>query len=237
VWIYTIFSWWIFSPCNMLMCTNKTGFAGVGTRPKTIFRIKNCCLSYLRKSKKDQNFLSADQTSIPGVNQVFPVLEWKLIFVLASKILDRLKRLFVIQIIQVTVYRNCGTYTFNSISLVLWRSRNEGDLFESWKIDAEKRCNQIFKKCTTIQRISSRGIIWRDLSIFEGMKKFCYRHSVKKCTKYPFDSRAHLKTVRSLWFPTFDRFENWLILSGTIRSKQYHESTMVWRNLPSYHLW
>jgi len=81
--------------------------------------------------------------------------------------------------------------------------------------------------CTTIQRIPSRGIFWRDFSIFEGMKKFYYRHSVKKCTKYPFNSRAHLKILRRLWFPTSDRLETWLILSGTIRSKQYHESTMV----------
>jgi len=55
--------------------------------------------------KKIQNFLSADQTSITGVTQVFPVLEWNLIFVLLSKILDRLKRLFVVQISRVTVYR------------------------------------------------------------------------------------------------------------------------------------
>jgi len=80
-------------------------------------------------------------------------------------------------------------------------------------------------------------MVWRDFSKFEGMKKFYHRHSVKKCTKYPFDNRAHLKTVRRLWFSTFDRLETWLILSGTIRSKQYHESTMVLRNLPSYHLW
>jgi len=95
----------------------------------------------------------------------------------------------------------------------------------------------ILENCTTIQRTPSRGIVWRDFSIFEGMKTFYYRHSVKKCTKYPFDSRAHLKTVRSLWLPTSDRLETWLILSGTLRSKQYHESTMFWRNLPSYHLW
>jgi len=55
--------------------------------------------------KKKSTFLSADQTSIPGVTQVFPVLEWNLIFVLLSKILDRLKRLFVVQIPLVTVYR------------------------------------------------------------------------------------------------------------------------------------
>ena len=55
--------------------------------------------------KKKSNFLSADQTSVPGVDQVFPVFEWNLIVVLLSKILDRLKRLFVVQIPRVTVYR------------------------------------------------------------------------------------------------------------------------------------
>ena len=55
--------------------------------------------------KKIQIFLSADQTSIPGVNQVFPVLEWNWIFVLLSKIFDHLKRLFVVKIPRVTVYR------------------------------------------------------------------------------------------------------------------------------------
>ena len=55
--------------------------------------------------KKNQNFLSADQTSIPGLNQVFPVLEWNLIFVLLSKILNHLKRSFVVQIPRVTLYR------------------------------------------------------------------------------------------------------------------------------------
>ena len=29
--------------------------------------------------------------------------------------------------------------------------------------------------------------------------------------------------------------ETWLIPSGTNQSRQYHESTMVWRNLPPYH--
>jgi len=108
-----------------------------------------------------------------------------------------------------------------------------------WKL--KNRCRQklssTLEKCTTIQKTPSRGMVWRDFSKFEGMKKFYHRHSVKKCTKYPFDNRAHLKTVRRLWFSTFDRLETWLILSGTIRSKQYHESTMVLRNLPSYHLW
>ena len=131
----------------------------------------------------------------------------------------------------------CGTYTFNSFSLALWRSQNEGDLFGSCKIDADKSCNKLLK--IVLQRTPSRGIVQRDFSIFEGMRKFYYRPSVKKSTKYPFDIRAHLswvhlKTVRRLWFPTSDRLETWLIPSGTTRSRQWHESTIVWRNLPQY---
>ena len=63
--------WWIFSPCNMFMCTNKTCFAEVGTRQEHIFRIRISFLSYPCESKKNQNFLSADQTSIPGVTRCF----------------------------------------------------------------------------------------------------------------------------------------------------------------------
>ena len=33
-----------------------------------------------------------------------------------------------------------------------------------------------------------------------------------------------------------DLGDTWLIPSGMTRSRQYHESTMVWRNLPLYHL-
>jgi len=73
----------MFSPCDMLMCTNKTCFAGVGTRPKTIFRIRICFLSYPCESNFFLIFLSADQTSIPGVNQAFLVLEWNLILCFA----------------------------------------------------------------------------------------------------------------------------------------------------------
>jgi len=49
LWLITclIFNpWWIFSPCNMFMCTNKTCFAGVGTWPKPLFRIRISCVSY-----------------------------------------------------------------------------------------------------------------------------------------------------------------------------------------------
>ena len=50
----------------------------------------------------------------------------------------------------------------------------------------------------------------------------------------PEDSRV-LKE-RRLWFPTSDCLDTWLIPSGTTQSIQYHESTMVWGNLPLYHL-
>jgi len=37
-------------------------------------------------------------------------------------------------------------------------------------------------------------------------------------------------------YTTSNRFDTWLILSATTWSRQYHESTMVWRNVPLYHL-
>jgi len=50
------------------------------------------------------------------------------------------------------------------------------------------RCYLPLYEMTTIQRTPSRGIVWIDFPTFEGIKKFHYRHNVKKCTKYPFDS-------------------------------------------------
>ena len=55
--------------------------------------------------KKKSEFSVSRSDFDSGLNQVFAVLEWNLIFVLLSKILDRLKRLFVVQIPRVTVYR------------------------------------------------------------------------------------------------------------------------------------
>jgi len=49
----------------------------------------------------------------------------------------------------------------------------------------------------------------------------------------PEDSRV--LRVRRLWFPTSNHLETWLIPSGTTWSRQYCESTVVWRNLPLYH--
>ena len=42
----------------------------------------------------------------------------------------------------------------------------------------------------------------------------------------PEDSRVFI-VVYILWFPTSDCLETWLVPSGTTRSRQYHESTMV----------
>jgi len=42
--------------------------------------------------------------------------------------------------------------------------------------------------------------------------------------------------IRSSWYPTSNCLGTWLIPSGTTRSKQYNESTMVWHNLPPHHL-
>jgi len=41
--------------------------------------------------------------------------------------------------------RECETYTFNSFSLAVWRSRNEEDLFGSSKVDAGKSRNQLLE--------------------------------------------------------------------------------------------
>ena len=174
------------------------------------------------------------------MNQVFSpsqYLNWIWFLFCHRKFSDRLKQLFVVQIPQITVHRENAKH----LRLTAFRWRCDEVEMRGTCLGPEKSMQTKVvinsENCTAIQRTPSRGIGWRDFSIFEGMKKFYSRHSVKNCTKYPFDSRAHLKTVRRLWFPTSDRLETWLILSGTIRSKQYHESTMVWRNLPSYHLW
>jgi len=124
----------------MLMCTNKTCFAGVGTRPKPIFQIRISFLSYPCESNKFQNFLSADQPSIPGLNQVFPVLEWNLIFVLLSKILDRLKRLFVVQIFS----SHCLSRDSEHIRLTAFRWRCDEVEMRGTCLETEKsnRCRQ-----------------------------------------------------------------------------------------------
>jgi len=93
-----------------------------------------------------------------------------------------------------------------------------GTCLEAPKIDADKSCNQLLKIVLRYRKHlheKSFGGIFRHSKEW----KSCTMDIVwKKCTKYPFDSRAHLKTVRGLWFPASDRLEIWLILSRTIRS-------------------
>jgi hypothetical protein len=57
-----------------------------------------------------------------------------------------------------------------------------------------------------------------------------WKHWHMPSEEVPEDSRV--LSERHLWFPTSDRLETCLILSGTTRSRQYHESSMVWHNLP-----
>ena len=73
--IYHIFNpWWMFSPCNLLMCTNKTCFAGVETRPKTIFRIRISFRSYPCESKKIQIFCQQIRLRFPVQTRCFQFL-------------------------------------------------------------------------------------------------------------------------------------------------------------------
>jgi len=145
------------------------------------------------------------------------------------KFSDRSKRLFVVQIPQVIVYREnaehirltafcwrCDEVEMRGTCLEAQESIQSKVVSNSWKFhyDTEDTITKYRRK---------------EFSDIRRNKKFYHRHSAKKCTKYPFDSEAHLKTVRRLWLPTSDRLETWLIPSGSIRSKQYHESTMVSR--------
>ena len=81
--------------------------------------------------------------------------------------------------------RKCRTYTLNNFSLVKWDSRNEGDLFGRAKIDTVKSCIQVLKIVLLYRRHLHKelhpGI---QVPIFEGMKKFYYKRSAKKCIKY-----------------------------------------------------
>jgi len=147
-------SWMDIQPLDRLIRTNKTCFARVRTMPKTILWIIILFLSYPCRSKTIQTFLSADQTLMYGVNHVFSVLEWNLIFVLLSKILDRIKRLFVVQFLESLFLERSGTYTFNSFSLALWQSRNMKHLFRSSKIETDKNCNQLLMMIAFIQSSS-----------------------------------------------------------------------------------
>ena len=80
---------------------------------------------------------------------------------------------------------------------LVWESKNR----------YSKKLYSTLVNCDTIQRTPLQGIVSRDFPMFEGMKKVYYRHSAKKCIKYSFHTRAHLKTGRRLCFPTTDCLE------------------------------
>ena len=130
---------------------------------------------------------------------------------------DRLKRLLVVQILEVTVYQENAEH----IRLITfhWQVRKSkwGGLVWESQNRYSKKLYSTLANCATIHRTTLQGIVSRDFPIFEGMKKFYYS----------FDSRAHLKTKRRLCFPTSDCLETWLLPSAPTWSRQYHESTMV----------
>jgi len=200
---------------------------------------------FLVSMRKPIFLVARDQASIPGVNCVLSPKKLWMLFVclpigfpinniislcLPTKILWETQLFFrwFKTVISSTnsgnqcLSRKCRTYTFNDFSLAKWESRNGGS-----KNQYSTKLYSTLANCTTIQRTPSQGIVSRDFLIFEGMKKFYYRNSAKKCLKYSFDIRAHLKTERHLCFPTSDRLETWLLPSGPTWSRQYHESTMV----------
>jgi len=121
--------------------------------------------------------------------------------------LDRLKRLLVVQIPENTVYQENAehirlinfhwqseTVEMGGTCLGEQKSIQQKVVFNSWKL--------YYHTEDTFTRNCIQGF-----SIFEGMKKFYYRRSAKKCIKYSFDSRGHLKTGRRLCFPTTDCLE------------------------------
>jgi len=140
---------------------------------------------------------------------------------------DRLKRLLVVQILEVTVPQENAEHVRLITFIGQVRKSNWGGLVWESKNRYSKNLYSTLANCATIQRTPLQRIVPRDFAIFKGMKKFYYRHSAQKCIKYSFDNRAHLKTERRLCFPTSDRLETWLLPSGPTWSRQYHESTMV----------
>ena len=160
----------------------------------------NSFLSYPFGRQIFQFFLLAEQTSIPGVSPMFSLnyfFNGTTLLFCDRKFSDRLKRCKVIcsrNSLSHCLWRECKIYAFNNFLLALWDSRNEEDLKLKNRYSPKLYPN--LKNCTMIQRITSQSIVQKDFPIFEGMEKFYYRHSAKKCTKYPFDSRVHLKTVR-----------------------------------------
>ena len=238
--IYAFF--WVFYPDNIFLVDLYQEMLGPGVKMGSYpspFGIKISLVSM-----RNPIFLVArDQASIPGVNRVLSSKKLWMFFVCKWKFSE--KHTFFSRSFETVnsstnsgshcLSRKCRTYTFNNFSLAKWDSRNGGDLFGRAKIDTVESCIQLLK-IVLLYRGHLHKEFSRDFPIFEGMKKFYYRHSAEKCIKYSFDIRARLKTERRLCFPTSDRLETWLFPSGPTWSRQYHQSTMVWGNLPLYHL-
>ena len=225
-----------------LVCVSPSLWVQLNLSAQNVFRfefVKNSFSFVSMRIKKIRKILSADQTSISGINQVFSpstFLNGIWFLFCYRKFSVRLKLLIVVE--------NSSSHSFQeNAEHIRWtvfhwcceEVEMRGTCLEAQISIQTKVVINSWKLYYDTEDTFTRNH-WRDFSIFEGMKKFYYRRSVKKCTKYPFGSRAHLKTVRRLWFPTSDRLETWLIPSGTIRSKQNLELS-IWRNLPSYHLW
>jgi len=239
--------WWVFYPDNVFLVDlyyemfNKLGpGVNVGSYPFP-FGIKFSLVSM----RKPIFWVARDQASIPRagvtVNRVLSSKNLWMFFVCKWKLSEKhtfFSRSFKTVISSTNsgkhcLSRKCRTYTFNNFSLAKWDSRNGGDLFGRAKIDTVESCIQLLK-IVLLYRGHLHKEFSRDFPIFEGMKKFYYRRSAKKCIKYSFDSRANLKTEHRLCFPTSDCLETWLLPSAPTWSRQYHhESTMVWRKLPS----
>ena len=96
--IYLIFNpWWMFSPCEGWCVPTKRVLQGSGRGQKP-YSESEFVFFRIHVNKKKSNF---DSWCKPGVYSSWMEFD----FVLLSKILDRLKRLFLVQIPRVTVYR------------------------------------------------------------------------------------------------------------------------------------
>jgi len=228
-----------------LMCTNKTCFAGVVPWPSRIFLTQKSFSVVSMRKIFFQKFLSADQTSISGVNQMFSPSQFLngIWFLCCNrKFLDRfkLKRLSVAKNSTSHVYQENVEHIRSTA--FRWRCDEVEMRWTCLEVPSQKSIQSKVTSCIQLSQIVLHDTVRGHhhkvayTEIFRHSKEwfFCTvtRDIAKKCgTRYPLNSRPH-----HLWFPTSDRLKTWLIPPRTIRSKQCYESTMVWRNLPFYRL-
>ena len=84
-------------------------------------------------------------------------------------------------------------------------------------IEISKICIFILESFGGIFRYSKE---WQSFTIDRVSKSAQNTH----LTAEPILKQCTFMVSDRLWFPTSDRLETWLILSGTLRSKQYHDS-------------